>query len=110
MLIRTFFWWNWNNNPNIQDNGTWFVDVLTNTWNSNDWLTTNDKKGWNNEIRVMMPRYFYNSGWENFKNDLYKDEKVLINFIFIDDLNSYRDQLFNNMKKYQKLNSLHKMI
>ena len=96
MLIRTFFWWNWNNNPNIQDNGTWFVDVLTNTWNSNDWLTTNDKKGWNNEIRVMMPRYFYNSGWENFKNDLYKDEKVLINFIFIDDLNSYRDQLFNN--------------
>ena len=97
MLIRTFFWWNWNNNPNIQDNGTWFVDVLTNTWNSNDWLTTNDKKGWNNEIRVMMPRYFYNSGWENFKNDLYKDEKVLINFIFIDDLNSYRDQLFNNI-------------
>lgn len=96
MLIRTFFWWNWNNNPNIQDNGTWFVDVLTNTWNSNDWLTTNDKKGWNNEIRVMMPRYFYNSGWENFKNNLYKDEKVLINFIFIDDLNSYRDQLFNN--------------
>ena len=96
MLIRTFFWWNWNNNPNIQDNDTWFVDVLTNTWNSNDWLTTNDKKGWNNEIRVMMPRYFYNSGWENFKNDLYKDEKVLINFIFIDDLNSYRDQLFNN--------------
>lgn len=98
MLIRTFFWWNWNNNPNIQDNGTWFVDVLTNTWNSNDWLTTNwnDKKKWNNEIRVMMPRYFYNSGWENFKNDLYKDEKILINFIFIDDLNSYRDQLFNN--------------
>ena len=96
MLIRTFFWWNWNNNPNIQDNDTWFVDVLTNTWNSNDWLTTNDKKGWNNEIRVMMPRYFYNSGWKNFKNDLYKDEKVLINFIFIDDLNSYRDQLFNN--------------
>ena len=98
MLIRTFFWWNWNNNPNIQDNGTWFVDVLTNTWNSNDWLTTNwnNEKKWNNEIRVIMPRYFYNSGWENFKNDLYKDEKTLINFIFIDDLNSYRDQLFNN--------------
>lgn len=97
MLIRTFFGWNWNNNPNIQDSGTWFIDILTNTWNNNDWdLNWNNGKEWNNEIRVMMPRYFYNSGWENFKNDLYKDKKILINFIFIDDLNSYRDQLFNN--------------
>ena len=98
MLIRTFFWWNWTNNPNVQNSGTWFIDVLTNTWN-NDWIqvdTWNTKKGWNNEIRVMMPRYFYNSGWEEFKNDLYKDEKVQISFTFIDDLNSYRDQLFNN--------------
>lgn len=98
MLIRTFFWWNWTNNPNIQDSGTWFIDVLTNTWN-NDWIqinTWNTTKEWNNEIRVMMPRYFYNSGWEEFKNDLYKDEKVQITFTFIDDLNSYRDQLFNN--------------
>ena len=97
MLIRTFFWWNWTNNPNVQNSGTWFIDVLTNTWN-NDWIqvdTWNTKKGWNNEIRVMMPRYFYNSGWEEFKNDLYKDEKVQISFTFIDDLNSYRDQLFN---------------
>lgn len=97
MLIRTFFWWNWSNKPNIQDSGTWFIDILTNTWNNNDWdLNWNNGKEWNNEIRVMMPRYFYNSGWENFKNDLYKDKKILINFIFIDDLNSYRDQLFNN--------------
>ena len=98
MLIRTFFWWNWTNNPNVQNSGTWFIDVLTDTWN-NDWIqvdTWNTKKGWNNEIRVMMPRYFYNSGWEEFKNDLYKDEKVQISFTFIDDLNSYRDQLFNN--------------
>ena len=99
MLIRSFFGWKWNSNPSIQDNGTGFVDILTNTGNNNEWSLINTWKNsnkWNNEIKIMMPRYFYNSGWEEFKNDLYKDEKVLINFVFIDDLNSYRDQLFNN--------------
>ena len=91
MLIRSFFGWKWNSNPSIQDNGTGFVDILTNTGNNNEWSLINTWKNsnkWNNEIKIMMPRYFYNSGWEEFKNDLYKDEKVLINFVFIDDLNS----------------------
>jgi hypothetical protein len=44
---------------------------------------------------MMMPRYFYNSGRDSFKEDLYHDKKVLLNFMFIDDLNSYRDKLYD---------------
>jgi hypothetical protein len=47
------------------------------------------------KIRVMMPRYFYNSGWKKFAEDLYKNHKVYISFIFIDDLYSYREQLYD---------------
>jgi hypothetical protein len=43
----------------------------------------------------MMPKYFYNSGWKKFAQDLLNNKKVYINFIFIDDLNSYRNQLYN---------------
>ena len=42
-----------------------------------------------------MPKYFYNSGWKKFAQDLLNNKKVYINFIFIDDLNSYRNQLYN---------------
>ena len=47
------------------------------------------------EIKVMMPKYFYNSGWKKFAQDLLNNQKVYINFIFIDDLNSYKNQLYN---------------
>lgn len=40
-----------------------------------------------------MPKYFYNSEWERFADDLQKEKNVDIEFVFIDDLNSYRDQL-----------------
>jgi len=102
MLIRTFFWWNskkWEETP--QDTGTWFIDEIINTWNNTEnpqpqtpqWTTS--KKDFV-EIKMMMPRYFYNSGRNSFKEDLYNNKKVLLNFIFIDDLNSYRDQLSDN--------------
>lgn len=41
----------------------------------------------------MMPKYFYNSGWKNFAQDLYSDKKIYMKFIFVDDLNIYRDKL-----------------
>ena len=47
------------------------------------------------EIRVMMPRYFYNSEWKRFAQNLFDEKKVYMKFIFIDDLNQYRDQLYN---------------
>jgi hypothetical protein len=42
-----------------------------------------------------MPKYFYNSGRNEFAEDIYNTEKILINFKFIDDLNTYRDSLSN---------------
>jgi hypothetical protein len=45
------------------------------------------------EIKVMMPKYFYNSGWKKFAEDLYTDKKIYMNFILVDDLNFYRNQL-----------------
>ena len=42
-----------------------------------------------------MPAYFYTSGWKNFAQDLYNDENIYMNFIFTDDLNSYRDEISN---------------
>jgi len=106
MIVRTFFWWNLTpttNNPNIsQYENSWFVEKLTDTWNTSDnweisdtWNTLNlptPQKEYT-EIRVMMPKYFYNSGRKRFAQDLLDNQKVYINFIFIDDLSSYRDQL-----------------
>jgi hypothetical protein len=43
----------------------------------------------------MMPRYFYNSGWKKFAEDLFENKKVYMKFTFIDDLNFYRDLLFS---------------
>ena len=42
-----------------------------------------------------MPKYFYNSGWKKFAEDLLDNKKVYMKFIFIDDLNYYRDLLYS---------------
>ena len=44
---------------------------------------------------MMMPKYFYNSGWKRFAQDLYENLSIYMNFIFINDLNSYRNQLYD---------------
>ena len=104
-----------------QSSDTWFVENLTNTWlvddMANTWLAGSSTDTWNieedvwivdttteeniapqkdyTEVRLMMPRYFYTPAWKDFAKDLYSWEKVHINFIFIDDLNQYRDELSN---------------
>lgn len=101
MLVRTFFWWNPTptNNTDIPKYETsWFIEELTNTWNILDtWdiLTIPDSEKEYTEIKVMMPKYFYNSGWKKFAQDLFNSQKIYINFIFIEDLNSYRNLLYN---------------
>ncbi len=101
MIVRTFFWWNPNSTSNIeipQYETSWFIEELTTTWNILDtWdiLPIPDSKKGYTEIRVMMPKYFYNSGWKKFAQDLFDNKKVYTDFIFIDDLNSYRNQLYN---------------
>jgi len=108
MIIRTFFWWKWTS-PSIQNEGTWFIEIFNeswdiqdtiNTWNNeidttqtNTWTTSTTKEY--DEIKIMMPKYFYNSGRNEFAEDIYNTEKILINFKFIDDLNTYRDSLSN---------------
>ena len=106
LVIRSFFGWSSNKtqiteSPIPQSTDTWFVDNLTNTWNTQEPSATgntqqNDtpQKDYT-EIRLMMPRYFYTPERKTFKKDLYDEEKVHINFIFVDDLNSYRDNLSN---------------
>ena len=102
MIIRSFFgWWRNRNNKDTQPHSTdtWFVDNLTNTWNDEDItsisLEENTPEKDYTEINVTMPKYFYTTWRESFKEDLYNKEKVLINFILINDLNSYRDDLHN---------------
>ena len=110
MIIRTFFWWKWTS-PNIQNEGTWFIEIFNeswwniqdtiNTWNieidttqTNTWTARSTTKEYD-EIKIMMPKYFYNSGRNEFAEDIYNTEKILINFKFIDNLNTYRDSLSN---------------
>lgn len=102
LIIRTFFGETPNSTKQTthQHETSWFIQELTNTWYTlNTWdsldLDNNSQKDYT-EIRVMMPKYFYNSGWKNFAQDLLNKQKVYINFIFIDDLNSYRNQLYNS--------------
>ena len=95
MIIRTFFWWSWKENKNIeniQHTTSWFVEELTISWNLSDQpiLQPNNKNEYS-ELKVMMPRYFYNSWWKKFAENLYSWEKIYINFIFVDNLNRYRD-------------------
>ncbi len=101
MIVWSFFGWN-SSQPertNIpQYETSWFVEELINTWNDIDsWSIQSDTINTDTkdyiEIRVMMPKYFYNSGWKNFAQDLYSDKKIYMKFIFVDDLNIYRDKL-----------------
>ena len=104
MIIRTFFWWEWNKEK-IQNEEPWFVEILNNTWNLNStWnITTNTEqktKTWDfekeySEIILMMPKYFYTSGRKDFAKDLYDEQKIYIKFSFIDDLNLYKNILSN---------------
>ena len=103
MIVWTFFGWSWNSSWSEdipQYETTWFVAEITNTWDIVDtWGVyvdniDTDTKDYT-EIRVMMPRYFYNSEWKRFAQNLFDEKKVYMKFIFIDDLNQYRDQLYN---------------
>jgi len=98
MIIRTFFWWTWKKNTNIeilQQSKSWFIEELTSSWSDIPSLpksNTNWIKEYT-EIKVMMPKYFYNSWWKKFAENLYSWQKIFMNFIFIDNLNRYRDIL-----------------
>ena len=107
LIIRSFFWW-WSDKTQIkesqipQSSDTWFVEDLTNTGSIQE-PTTTTITGNNNttqknylEIRLMMPKYFYTPARKDFAKDLYSWEEVHINFIFVDDLNQYRNDLSNN--------------
>lgn len=105
MLIRTFFGWNWK--KVIHNENSWFVKELSNTWNNtqnNSWsdittIPTNTQPESTSteytKINIMMPKYFYNSERKTFEEDLYNDQKIQTNFIFIDNLNSYKELLIN---------------
>jgi len=102
MILRSFFWWNpKSNNKNIAQNpNPWFIQEISNDWNSSQsWNLQNEQKQNKQkeyiEIKVMMPKYFYNSGRKKFAEDLYSEQKIYMKFIFVDDLNLYRDQLFD---------------
>ena len=102
MVLWVLFWWGNNNeNPVVQDNPEQFTDQFNTTWENNN-LDINEKHDISSEpntnkeyteIRVMMPKYFYTSWWKSFAQDLYNTQKVYMNFIFIDNLNQYRDSL-----------------
>ena len=107
MVIWTFFWWSWKskeNRENIQNITSWlnitswFINELAISWNLTDQLSVpqlNNKDKKVSEIKIMMPKYFYNSWWKKFAEDLYSWQKIYINFIFVDNLNRYRDTLSN---------------
>ncbi len=113
-LVVWSFFGGWNNQKQIieseipQSSDTWFVNSLTNTWEVLETTSTMQEpdpatseentvpqKDYT-EIRLMMPKYFYTPARKDFAKDLYSWEKVHINFIFIDDLNQYRDSLSNS--------------
>ena len=100
MIIRTFFGWSPNSNNKYipQDTSTWFIETINNTWNIPNIQTwnanINEEIGYT-KINVMMPKYFYNSGWKKFAQDLYNESSIYMNFIFIDDLNTYRNRLYD---------------
>jgi len=100
MILRALFGWNPSSNKKIlQSESSGFVQELTTTWNiALTWTSKNLDKPQKDftEIRIMMPRYFYNSGWKRFAEDLLENKKVYMKFTFIDDLNFYRDLLFSS--------------
>ena len=105
MILRTLFWWSPNSDDTkiIQYESSWFVEKLSNTWDvSLSWdiskpdTSKSDKSQKDStEIRVMMPKYFYNSGWKKFAEDLLNNQKVYMKITFIDDLNFYKNLLFS---------------
>ena len=116
MIIRTFFWWTWWDSPKLQNDNPWFVEILNDSWSTENTINTwsseinttqtstqanTQTNTWNvspkeyDEIKIIMPKYFYNSGWNEFAKDIYNEDKILISFSFIDDLNLYRDSLSN---------------
>ena len=107
MIVRTFFWWNDKSPEELeyQAISTWFIQEITETGDAINIIEPEEKDNWDTqkqekkdyiEIKVVMPKYFYNLGRKNFAEDFYNDNKIYMNFIFIDDLNSYRDQLLKN--------------
>ena len=107
MIVRTFFWWNDKSPEELeyQAISTWFIQEITETGDTINIIEPVEKDNWDIqkqekkdyiEIKVVMPKYFYNLGRKNFAEDFYNDNKIYMNFIFIDDLNSYRDQLLKN--------------
>ena len=110
MVIWTLFWWSWSNNiePLIQDNPDSLTQQIdfSGTTDTTDHNAASEKEEIQNnqnnnlqagytQIRVMMPKYFYTAWWKSFAQDLYDTQQVYMNFIFIDDLNQYRDKLLN---------------
>ena len=112
MIIRTFFGWK-SDTPILQDENIWFIETINETGDTQNTINTGSIEEepaqlptqidtWNvsskeyNEIRMIMPKYFYNSGWNEFAKDIYNEQNILINFTFIDNLNSYRDLLSNS--------------
>lgn len=98
MVIRSFFgWWNEQSSPTF-DGNTWFIEQLNETWNQNAILDDKEiipKKNSHTTIKLLMPSYFYNIWRKNFAQDLYNDQNVYIDFSFIDNLNEYKDRLYN---------------
>lgn len=100
MIIWSFFG-GWEEESTITPHeNTGFIQQLNETWSIETWenianvdQNTSQEKSQTN-IRVMMPTYFYNQWWKTFAQDLYKDQKVYIDFVFIDDLNEYRDRIY----------------
>lgn len=102
MLLWTFFWWS-NGSQEIKET-TWFIEQIVETW-ATEWnsehLSLDEVLTWtaeinkNVKINIMMPRYFYTAWWKDFAQDLYKEKNVYMNFIFIDNLNKYRDEIIN---------------
>ena len=115
MIIRTFFGWEKEDQVINNEEDVWFIEQLSNTWDDSQknnttnttWLDTKitntiETQQWNTvskpeyiEIKLMMPHYFYTSGRKKFAEDLYDNQKIYINFIFIDDLNLYKKNLSN---------------
>ena len=98
MVIWTFFGWSWGwDGKNIpQDVSTWFVDIINDTGGVSDVQLDDSQGNGYIQINVMMPKYFYNSGWKKFAQDLYESLNIYMNFVFVDNLNSYRDQLYDS--------------
>ena len=98
MIVWTFF--GWNSDPSdentLHDTSTWFVEMINDIWDlqMDTWDLEQNYSGYI-KINVMMPKYLYSSGWKNFAQDLYEYKNVYMNFVFVDDLNLYRDQLYD---------------